>query len=384
MTAAVTYEVKSPAAILAEDVICQSFIQSSSTLAYACLLIRQGKYDLAAHVLHSLEAKPASRFKDMVFYLQAQIGIETADFATIKKRLVPRVHQHPNDMVALSLLESCVAREYEAWMREHPAEAALAVALAQAQTPAASAVPAPSRPVEPAPVQAAPAPRVAEPWPASAPLVDLSPAPAQAAPEQPFVPAQAVPHEDAFGNLTLAGHLETPIDLKAPPEPEPIRSTVPIRQIRPGVPAQEAAPVEFASEGGDFGAYVPLISDPQAFALTLWNTVTRKLRSSAKREDVKPLVALLPQALPHPLSAAVRTLDGGEINKICFCFASLTVTTLHSGAENLGLVTGSLGQSLLTMVRAENLFQRNSPPPQSVRGTAAGTLGRELEVTSNE
>src|SRR5215212_8910625 len=81
MTAAATYEVKPPSAILAEDVICQSFIQSSSTLAYACLLIRGGKYDLAAHVLHSLEAKPASRFKDMVFYLQAQIGIETGDYA---------------------------------------------------------------------------------------------------------------------------------------------------------------------------------------------------------------------------------------------------------------------------------------------------------------
>ena len=48
------HEVKPAAAVIADDVICQSFIQSSSTLAYACLLIRMRKFDLAAHVLHSL------------------------------------------------------------------------------------------------------------------------------------------------------------------------------------------------------------------------------------------------------------------------------------------------------------------------------------------
>ena len=37
------HDVKSAAAVLADDVICQSFIQSSSTLAYACLLIRRAQ-----------------------------------------------------------------------------------------------------------------------------------------------------------------------------------------------------------------------------------------------------------------------------------------------------------------------------------------------------
>src|SRR5688500_13153033 len=120
MTTTTTYEIKTPAEILSEDVICQSFIQSSSTLAYACLLIRGARYDLAAHVLHSLEAKPASRFKDMVLYLQCQIGIESGDFAEVKRRLVPRVQQHPGDMVALCLLQSCVSLEWEDWQRRNP------------------------------------------------------------------------------------------------------------------------------------------------------------------------------------------------------------------------------------------------------------------------
>nr|MDQ3000349.1 hypothetical protein [Fibrobacterota bacterium] len=120
MSAAPMHELKTAAAVLADDVICQSFIQSSSTLAYACLLIRDRKYDLAVHVLHSLEAKQASRFKDMVFYLQAQIGIETGEFNMVKKRLVPRVNQHPNDMVSLSLLECCIFLEFTEWERSHP------------------------------------------------------------------------------------------------------------------------------------------------------------------------------------------------------------------------------------------------------------------------
>src|SRR4051812_23002888 len=114
------HEVKPAALILADDVICQSFIQSSSTLAYACLLIRQRKYDLAVHVLHSLEAKQASRFKDMVFYLQAQIGIETGEYGVVKKRLVPRTNQHPNDLVALSLLECCIYHEWLQWAKDRP------------------------------------------------------------------------------------------------------------------------------------------------------------------------------------------------------------------------------------------------------------------------
>src|SRR3954471_13997725 len=117
MNAAPQHEIKPADAVIAEDDICQSFIQSSCTLAYACLLIRRRRFDLATHVLHSLEAKQASRFKDMVFYLQAQIGIETGEYAVVKKRLVPRVHQHPNDMVALSLLEACIFLEWDAWLR---------------------------------------------------------------------------------------------------------------------------------------------------------------------------------------------------------------------------------------------------------------------------
>lgn len=348
-TSTTTYDIKPPAAVLAEDVICQSFIQSSSTLAYACLLIRSGKHGLAAHVLHSLEAKPASRFKDMVFYLQAQIGIETGDYAAVKKRLVPRVHQHPNDMVALSLLEACIFREWEAWRGDHPAEAALSAALAEAHAQA----PAPQshEPAhhEPSPTGPAPAPRATDtPRSLEAPV--------------------------------------TPVFLGGDPRHEarhsgpPAFPTVPIRQLEPAeAPRAQEAPAFAPSNDRDFGVYQGLAGDAQTLALGLWNNVTRKFRSVAKREDLKALVGLLPQALPHPLAAAVRALDGGEIFKVCYCFRDLTVTTLHSEVENLGLLTGNLNQSLLTLVRADNIFQKQSPLSASARGS--GPIGREsLEV----
>jgi len=141
MSSTTQHEVKAASAVLSDDIICQSFIQSSSTLAYACLLIRRKKYELATHVLHSLEAKQASRFKDMVFYLQAQIGIETGEYAVVKKRLVPRVNQHPNDMVALSLLEADIYLEWVAWQSRQP-EAAAKIASDAARESSSEAAPA--------------------------------------------------------------------------------------------------------------------------------------------------------------------------------------------------------------------------------------------------
>ena len=125
MSAAAQHEVKSAEGILMEDVICQSFIQSSSTLAYACLLIRRKKYDLAKHVLQSLEGEQTTRFKDMVFYLQTQIGIETGEYQQVKEKLMPHVNRHPNDLVALSLLEANIYLEWVAWLgQQKPASMA--------------------------------------------------------------------------------------------------------------------------------------------------------------------------------------------------------------------------------------------------------------------
>lgn len=324
MTADATYDIKPPSAVLAEDVICQSFIQSSSTLAYACLLIRRGRHDLAAHVLHSLEAKPASRFKDMVFYLQAQIGIEGGDFAAVKRRLVPRVHQHPNDMVALSLLAACVHLEHEDWLRRNPAPAAGRLP-GPADVPEAPAIP------EPAP----------EPFPAVSPdyrtlAVPTVPSARPGFPSGPApVPAQ-VP-EDAR-------------------EPDGLAATLPAE----GAEALSASAAFARVPDPDFGLFQGLAADPNTQALTLWNAAQRTQKAVCRKASLEPLVAFLPQALPSGVAAAVRALEGGEIHKICLSFRELTVTSLHAGPESLGLVTGGMNQGLLTMVRAENIFLKGA------------------------
>jgi hypothetical protein len=350
MTASAPYEVKSPAAILAEDVICQSFIQSSSTLAYACLLIRRGRHDLAAHVLHSLEAKPASRFKDMVFYLQCQIGIETGDFEAVKRRLAARAHQHLGDMVALSLLESCIHLEYEDWLRRNPEQTV------REETSAGTSVePRQEEPEEPLPGQGA--------------------APSYHTLAVPTVPAA---RPDLPGGKALEAMRESPLDLDGfsdtpPPGALPIAPETgngsspawptPLAAAKePSVPAAEAgASYARQSGGGELGLYQPLAADANTQALSLWNSAQRRMRAECRKEGLEPLMAALPDLVPQGLSEAVRSLDGGEINKICFSFQAVTVTTLHAGPDHLGLVTGPISQSLLTMVRAENIFLKQGP-----------------------
>jgi hypothetical protein len=329
MTTGMTHEVKPPSAVLAEDVICQSFIQSSSTLAYACLLIRRGRHDLAAHVLRSLEQKPASRFKDMVFYLQAQIGIETGDFEGIKKRLAARAQQHPNDMVALSLLASCIHLEWDDWQRRNPAAAANTLAEERAET----------RGEAQAESEAGPG------------YHTLS------VPTLPSARAGFPPPHPAAFDAPAADPNVTPLNLTA---------------FSPSAPSAPSAPVApYASGEADFGIFQNLASDPNTLALSLWNTTTRKVRTSGKRPEAETLVSSLPQHLPFELAEPVRALEGGDVLKACFAFQSLTVTTFHSGAENLGLVTGSLNQSLLTMVRAENTFLKAAPGAAGSHGASA-------------
>lgn len=350
MTSATVHEVKPPAAVLAEDVICQSFIQSSSTLAYACLALRRGRHDLAAHVLHSLEQKPASRFKDMVFYLQCQIGIETGDFAAMKRRLVPRAHQHPNDMVALSLLASCVHLEWEDWRLRNPALAARTLAEERAEThipdvqAEAGEAPAPVPAYHTLSVPTVPSAHAGYAGAAS------GIAPAAASAEPVLSPAAA-----ALGRA--------PAPAAATPVPAaPVAATPAYRAPAAAPLPPNDAPYAAVSAGGeaDFGIYQALASDPNTQALSLWNAAQRKLRVSCKKPALEAMVASLPQDLPTSLADAVRALDGGEIHKVCFSFQTLTVTSLHAGPENLGLVTGNMNQSLLTMVRAENIFLKGT------------------------
>ncbi|HLP40627.1 MAG TPA: hypothetical protein VK465_03895 [Fibrobacteria bacterium] len=355
MTSATTqYEIKTPSAVLAEDVICQSFIQSSSTLAYACLLIRRGRHDLAVHVLHSLEGRPASRFKDMVFYLQCQIGIEVGDFAAVKKRLVPRVHQHPNDMVAVSLLESCVFLEYEDWQRRNPLEAAEEL-VARTQ-------------VEECAVEADPRARLVS---SSEPVLEFQTLPGARFPDvaDPSYlgarvpsPNYQAPLSDGSGTFQALERAVQPVAIE-----EKLPSASP-----PANPASDGPNASSAPGENDLGIYQALASDANTQALCLWNAHQRRRRSFCRNPALEPLVAALPQSLPQGLEDAVRDLDGGGIHKVCFSFEGLTLISLHVGAENLGLVTGNINQSLLTMVRAENIFLKQGAIRGAVGAPGAG------------
>jgi hypothetical protein len=332
-------------------------------LAYACLLIRRGRHDLAAHVLHSLEAKPASRFKDMVFYLQCQIGIETGDFEAVKRRLVSRVHQHLGDMVALSLLESCIHLEYEDWRRRNPeAEAADMVAAGQD-------VPIGDDGAEPSVDSAHSYHTLSVPT-----LPTANPA-LMAASASSLIPREAHPE------ASLAPADESPIPL------ESLLSSASPTPVSSYAAAGDAIPASNVSDGShgysqaagaaDIGIYQPLASDANTHAFSLWNSDQRRLRTSCRKGELEPMMAVLPQILPLGLADAVRDLDGGEIHKICFSFQSVTLTSLHAGHDNLGLVTGPINQSLLTMVRAENIFLKQGGGGQ--RGRAPDRLESQAQ-----
>lgn len=333
------HEVKPAAAVLADDVICQSFIQSSSTLAYACLLIRRKRYDLASHVLHSLEAKQASRFKDMVFYLQAQIGIETGEYAMVKKRLVPRVHLHPNDMVALSLLECCIHLEWIERARTSPA----------------------------------PEPPTAEAEALMSGAQD-SPVLSDSAFGNAAVPPAVLESRPVAASAAAVGY---PRITATRPAPAPTASSSGAHEVAAAIasaPPASSRPVPVAES--DVGIYQPLANDGDTRALVVWNAGLAKMKSSCRDAGLANLAALLPQSLPAPFQAACARLEGGVIHKICFSFQNLTVTTFHAGQENLGLVTGNINQSLLTLVRAENTFRK-----QAAMGAAAQ---RPAEYVPNE
>ncbi|MEO6096019.1 MAG: hypothetical protein ABIW76_10125 [Fibrobacteria bacterium] len=346
--AAPMHDVKSASAVLADDVICQSFVQSSSTLAYACILIRNGNYDLAIHVLHSLEAKQASRFKDMVFYLQSQIGIETGEFATVKRRLLPRVHQHPNDMVALSLLECCIYLEFVEWEKRHPfSEPAHDSGRREVQASLQAAKLSGIGEIED-PVRPGPAHRVH-----SNPLHVNSEADfaASLAP-QPAAPNAASPESRSDHDPLMSA--PPPVSAQdAPRQPAPSRM--------PAAPA--ASRVQYAQSTGtpmdmEFGQFQTLVNDANTQALVLWNPEKGYCKSSCRNAELESLTGMLPHEVPMPIQAACTSLDCGVVTKISFSFQQLTVTSFHAGSENLGLVTGNINQSLLTIVRAENTFRK--------------------------
>ncbi len=107
------HRVASPAEILEADPRCQKFVQSSTTLAYCCLLIRRGDLDLARHVWKVLAENQEAAFRDELVYLQAWMDMKAQDFAAAKAALLGRLEALPGDMAALSLLQACLVLELD-------------------------------------------------------------------------------------------------------------------------------------------------------------------------------------------------------------------------------------------------------------------------------
>jgi hypothetical protein len=380
MTSAPIHDVKSAAAVLADDVICQSFIQSSSTLAYACLLIRRAKYDLASHVLHSLEAKQASRFKDMVFYLQAQIGIETGEHAAVKRRLVPRVHQHPNDMVALSLLETCIYLEFVEWEKTHPRTDAGPDASGTLEVPPSGTLGA----LGPSPdsmfgnAQAAYA---------------ASQAAAYNDTPVPSAPSEGRVSSDFRGSqVSVPAHEVPAADLPEVPQTieRYMEASKPSVTAAPAMAAPATGPgrVQYAPPTGtaqdaDFGLFQGLANDVNTQAIALWNPEKGRFKSACRNAGLEPLVAMLPHEVPARIQSVCTVLDAGIVNKICFSFQNMTVTSFHSGSENMGLITGHINQSLLSIVRAENTFRKQAASLAQAQSASAAS-NRNVEYAPNE
>ncbi len=297
-------EVRTAVQVLREDVTCQSFIQGSSSLAYASVLIRRGQYELAGHVLKSLESRKAGRFRDIVFYLQALIDIETGLFPQVKTRLVSRLKEQPADMVSLSLLQACIQAELLAYPDGEGSSFEFAF------EPEA---PPQLMKSEPAP---APAPQYLEPSPieASAPY---------RAPEPPRQP----PPNNMVANDT--------------------------RSSRPGREGSGSTDV-------DLKPFQTVVNDAGTKAFAAWDSMNGDMRCEVREAQLEGVVGELPQLLPNSLAVAVAGLDAGRTIKTCFSFNHLTVTTLHQGHFNVGLITGPLNQSLIAVVRTETLFAKRA------------------------
>jgi hypothetical protein len=116
-------DVSDAAQVLEQDTICRNLIQSSPNLAYACLLIRSGRHELASHAIQTLNGDKDGPNRQIALYLQSQIAIETRRFENAKASLVAHLEENPGDIVALSLLQAAIHAELSQPSSDAQAEA---------------------------------------------------------------------------------------------------------------------------------------------------------------------------------------------------------------------------------------------------------------------
>jgi hypothetical protein len=120
----------------------------------------------------------------------------------------------------------------------------------------------------------------------------------------------------------------------------------------------------------DWTPFQGILSDPQTRAFSLWSRDGLSGRELIRDEALSDLSRSLPSLLPGEITSAITGLEGGIVEKVCFAFEHLTTTSYHAQKMNAGLVTGPINQSLLTMVRTENAFQKRAAQSSPERKSA--------------
>ncbi len=105
--------------------------------------------------------------------------------------------------------------------------------------------------------------------------------------------------------------------------------------------------------------YIPVLEDEKTRGFMLWGGLQGRRFSQIRDVSLGKMQKIIEESLPRGLEAACRGLEAGAIFKICFAFEQLTLTSFHGRDENVALITGPFQQSLLTLVRAENIYQQN-------------------------
>ena len=148
--------------------------------------------------------------------------------------------------------------------------------------------------------------------------------------------------------------------------PEPISEAIPVIPIveeqpqfrmepeAPGLPEKDSLTL-----GATPTRYLPVLQDEKTRGFVLWDTKQERRFSQVRDASLGILAKTVEESLPRSLDLACRRLEGGNILKICFAFENMAVTSFHGREENVAIITGPFQQSLITIVRAENLYTQN-------------------------
>lgn len=414
-----SFEIRSAARAIREDVVCRTLTESSSTLSYAGLLLDQKRFDLAGQVLEGLGNHADPRIRETAFWLGLRLRIEAGEAGAAKEALLHRLQGDPQNLLALSLLQAAIAAEFDGPIpmssRSLKRKAAPGRPASAAASPAASAA------VEPA----APGARAGHggnlSFDADLPSDKTEDRSWDRAAEPSLAPPVSfAPLADASLASSLDPSLASPMaggNASAPftaPFPPPEASSDRQSAGSPAEPGPESGdqeaddPEAEAREAGEFFArdsvYAPATDGDHVGGLVEWTLPAGTEKAGptgagdgadagaeaagaqpargkhqgkwyVKKEEFRPLLSDLPSLPLGPLEAAAANLDAGGVQKIILVFEEAQIHLLKNdgpeGAELAALVTRAGPESILSGVRFENAFWQGQRKKAAGAGAGA-------------